>query len=132
MVLTPTYYVFDMYKVHEEAKLLPIKLVSPDYVSGSDHIPAVNASASKDSIGSIHISLVNIDPSKTIIVHSSFAGTKWTQIKDSILTSENFNDYNSFENPNKIKVAKFLNAKKENGELIVNLPPKSLVVLELI
>ncbi len=65
MVLTPTYYVFDMYKVHQDAKLLPIKLSSPDYVSGNDHLPAVNASASIDSTGAIHISLVNIDPSKS-------------------------------------------------------------------
>ena len=131
MVLTPTYYVFDMYKVHQDAKLIPIKLVSPDYVSGNDHIPAVNASASKDSTGAIHISLVNIDPSKTITVRTSFAGTEWSKVSGTILTSEKFNDYNSFENPNKIKVAKFSNAKKENDELVVNLPPKSIVVLEL-
>lgn len=131
MVLTPTYYVFGMYKVHQDARLLPVKLVSPDYVSGSDHLPAVNASASIDSGGAIHVSLVNIDPSKTITVHTSFAGAKWTQIKGSILTSENFNDYNSFEYPNKIKVTRFSNARKENDELVVNLPPKSVVVLEL-
>jgi alpha-N-arabinofuranosidase len=47
------------------------------------------------------------------------------------LTSENFNDYNSFDNPHKMKVTKFSNAKKENEELLVSLPPKSVVVLEL-
>ena len=48
-----------------------------------------------------------------------------------VLTSEKFNDVNSFENPDKIKVAKFSDAKKDKDELIVNLPPKSVVVLEL-
>jgi alpha-N-arabinofuranosidase len=131
MILTPTYYVFGMYKVHQDAKLIPIKISSPDYVSGSDHLPAVNASASKDSTGAIHISLVNIDPSKTITVRTSFEGTKWNTVNGNILTSENFNDYNSFENPGKVKVAKFSNARKESGELVVSLPPKSVVVLEL-
>jgi alpha-N-arabinofuranosidase len=131
MVLTPTYYVFDMYKVHQDAELLNIQLTSPDFVSGNDHIPAVNASASKDSTGAIHISLVNIDPLKTIIVRTSFGKTIWNKVTGNILTSTNFNDYNSFENPGKIKVAKFSNAKKDKDELVVSLPPKSLVVLEL-
>lgn len=131
MVLTPTYYVFDMYKVHQDAMLLPIKLLSPDYVEGNDHIPAVNASASKDSAGVIHISLVNIDPSKTITVRTSFEGTQWQHINGTVLTSANFNDYNSFENPDKVKIANFSNARKEKNELVVNLPPKSVVVLEL-
>jgi alpha-N-arabinofuranosidase len=131
MLLTPTYYVFDMYKVHQDAKLIPVQLSSPDYVSGSEHLPAVNASASKDSTGAIHVSLVNIDPSKTITIRTSFEGTNWNTVNGNILTSENFNNYNSFENPGKIKVAKFSNVKKENDELLVSLPPKSVVVLEL-
>src|SRR5665213_2229966 len=131
MVLTPTYYVFGMYKVHQDAKLLPVTLNSPDYVSGSDHIPAVNASASQDSTGAIHISFVNIDPSKTITVRTSFEGNQWKTVNGSVLTSGKFNDYNSFENPGKIKVEKFSNVKKEKDDLVVNLPPKSVVVLEL-
>src|ERR1051326_3139815 len=35
ILLTPTYYVFDMYKVHQGATSLPIELKSPDYVFGS-------------------------------------------------------------------------------------------------
>jgi len=64
MLLTPTYYVFDLYKVHQDAKLLPIEIASPDYVSGDAKIPAVNVSASQDSTGAVHISLVNIDAVK--------------------------------------------------------------------
>jgi alpha-N-arabinofuranosidase len=50
MILTPTYFVFDLFKVHQNATLLPIKLSSPDYVSGNGRIAAVNASASVDSV----------------------------------------------------------------------------------
>ena len=31
MLLTPTYHVFEMYKVHQGATLLPVELQSPDY-----------------------------------------------------------------------------------------------------
>lgn len=131
MVLTPTYYVFDLYQVHQDAALLPVKLISPDYVMGNESIPAVNVSASKDSTGTIHMSLVNLDPSKTIAVRTSLDDTGWGSIKGQVLTSAHFNDYNSFENPDKVKIAPFSGAKKEGNELVVNLPAKSVVVLEL-
>jgi alpha-N-arabinofuranosidase len=131
MVLTPTYFVFGMYKVHQDATLLPIRLVSPDYVSGNDYIPAVNASASKDSTGAIHISLVNIDPLKTITIRTTFEGSSWKNVTGKVLTSDKFNDVNTFENPDKVKVAAFSGAKKDKDELVVTLPPKSVVVLEL-
>ncbi|MGN6604933.1 MAG: alpha-N-arabinofuranosidase [Ginsengibacter sp.] len=131
MVLTPTYYVFDLYKVHQDAKLIPIQLSSPGYVSGNENLPAVNASASKDSTGAIHISLVNIHPTKAITVRTSLNGAKWNSVSGNILTSEKFNDYNSFENPHKVKLAKFSGVKKENDKLEVTLPAKSVVVLEL-
>src|SRR6185437_4863813 len=68
MLLTPTYHIFDMYKVHQDAAYLPIKLISPYYTSGTQRIEAVNASASKDASGKIHISLVNLDPNKTATI----------------------------------------------------------------
>ena len=45
MVLTPTYHVYDMYKVHHDATLLPIELSGPDYVFDGDTLPALSASA---------------------------------------------------------------------------------------
>src|SRR6202000_2215373 len=49
MVLTPTYHIFDMYKVHQDAAFLPIKLNSPDYTVDGKNLPAINASASRDA-----------------------------------------------------------------------------------
>jgi alpha-N-arabinofuranosidase len=131
MVLTPTYYVFDMYQVHQNATLLPLKLISPDYTFDGQSIPAVNASASRDSSGVVHISLVNLDPSKTITIKTSFGDVSWNQVSGTILTSAHFDDYNSFEDPYKVKEASFSGAKKEGNVLVVQLPPKSIVVLAL-
>ena len=52
MILTPTYHVFDMYKVHMDATMIPLTFTSPDYVLGDQKLPALNVSASKDSTGS--------------------------------------------------------------------------------
>ncbi|MGZ5134341.1 MAG: alpha-N-arabinofuranosidase, partial [Flavitalea sp.] len=60
MLLTPTYHIFDLYKVHQDAKYLPLKITTPDYTLDNQQIPAVNVSASQDSTGAINISLVNV------------------------------------------------------------------------
>ena len=62
MLLTPTYHVFDLYKVHQDAKLLPLQIsAAPDYTVDGQKLPALNVSASLDSTGAVHISLVNLD-----------------------------------------------------------------------
>ena len=130
MLLTPTYYVFDLYKVHQDAKLIPIQFNSPDYASGNDKIPALNISASKDSLGVVHISLVNLDPTKNISIQTSIDGT-WKTVTGKALTSANLTDINTFEQPKKVGETDFKGAKLSGNKLSVELPAKSIVVLEL-
>ena len=131
MIVTPTYHVFDMYKVHQDAKWLPVQINSPSYQSGTQKIAAVNVSASKDSLGVIHISLVNLDPSKSIKVKTIVQGSTWKQMSGSLLTAASITDINTFEVPSKIMTTEFKGMKKEGDYLTVTLPPKSVVVLEL-
>jgi len=131
MLLTPTYHVFDLYKVHQDAKYLPVKFESPDYEVGGNKLPALNVSASVDVNNAIHISLVNIDNNKSINIRSALAGLNWKTVTGQILTSAKITDINTFENPGKIKLAAFTNAKKEGDELVTSIPPHSVVVLEL-
>jgi alpha-N-arabinofuranosidase len=131
MLLTPTYYVFDLYKVHQDAHSLVVKFNSPDYAYNGGKVPAINTSASRDSLGVVHLSLVNFDPSRSITVRTSLANLPSRTITGEILTSDKFNDVNTFIQPGKIKPAVFAGAKKQGVELVITLPPKSLVVLEL-
>jgi alpha-N-arabinofuranosidase len=48
-----------------------------------------------------------------------------------ILTSDKLQNYNSFENPEKIKPTTFNGAELSGSTLKVKLPPFSVVVLEL-
>jgi alpha-N-arabinofuranosidase len=130
MLLTPTYYVFDLYKVHQNAKLIPIQFNSPDYVNADQKIPALNISASKDSTGAVHISLVNIDATKSISIQTSIDGN-WKLVTGRILTSDKINDYNSFDQPNKVIIKPFSGAKLTGNKLTIDLPAKSVVVVEL-
>ncbi len=131
MLLTPTYYVFDMYKVHHDAKLLPIKFITPDYQLNGRKIPAINVSASKDVNGVVHISLVNLDAGNEISVTADLGDLKWNSVAGEILTSANVTDVNTFERPYQIQLSKFDQANKDGNRLNVKLPPHSIVTLTL-
>ena len=45
MIVTPTYHIFHMYKVHQDAILLPIELTCRDYRFEQDKVSALSASA---------------------------------------------------------------------------------------
>jgi alpha-L-arabinofuranosidase len=131
MILTPTYHVMEMYNVHQDAKLLPIKIITSDYVVGDEKLPAVSASASKDASGKTHISLTNIDTKNAQTITVSLDGGQYISVTGRILTSPKLQDYNSFEEPGKIKPAAFNGANLKANTVSVKLPPFSVVVLEL-
>ncbi len=131
MILTPTYHVFDMYKVHHDAKLLPVKFTSPDYALGGQNLPALNVSASQDSLGIVHITLVNIDPNNTITLSTTLNQVKWASVTGEVLTSAKITDINTFDKPETIKIVPFTGAKKNGDLLNVVLPSKSVVLLTI-
>ena len=131
MILTPTYHVMEMYNVHQDATLLPIKIISSDYTLGKEKLPAVSASASKDAAGKTHITLVNIDARNSQTITVSLDGGKYTGVSGRILSSSKLQDYNSFQAPEKIKPAVFNGASLRGNTLQVQLPPFSVVALEL-
>ncbi|MBS1973528.1 MAG: alpha-N-arabinofuranosidase [Bacteroidetes bacterium] len=131
MLLTPTYYVFDMYQAHQDAMWLPVQFSSPDYVYGNEKIPAINASASRDASGAVHISIVNLDPAKIISIKTSLEGMHFKSLSAQVLTSQKFTDVNTFEKPFTVKTVEFKGARKQGDDLMVEMPPQSVVVVEL-
>ena len=131
MILTPTYYVFDLYKVHQDATLLPMELKSEDYLMNGQKTPALSASASVSPDGTINLSIANVNPDKSIEVPCIFNNFKPGKISGKILTSEKMQDHNTFEQPDKVKINEFNQYKIDGEKIIINMPSKSIVVLEI-
>ena len=131
LLLTPTYHVFEMFKVHQGATSLKLDLTTPDYVYGAEKLPRVSASASRDAAGKVHVSLVNLHPSEPITVAATLAGVNATAVTGRILTAGAMDAHNTFAAPEVVKPAAFTGAKLADGKLTVELPAKSVVVLEL-
>jgi len=131
MVLTPTYYVFKMYKVHQDATLIPVDLSAPEYKMDQSSLPSLSASASRDKEGKLHLSIVNLDPNRPAEVSTTVSGSTVKNISGEILTASIMNAMNTFDNPNTIKLAAFGSYKLQDSQLTLNIPAKSVVVLEL-
>lgn len=130
MLLTPTYHVMKMYNVHQDAKLLPVSFNSPLYELEGEKLPAISISASEDSDGAKHFSLVNIDAEKKHEIELNLSGLNLKKATAQILTSDKLQDYNSFEKPSKISPANFKDFKLKKDKLTLTLPPFSVVVIE--
>lgn len=131
MIVTPSYHVFEMYSVHQDATFLPDDLQSADYQSGEQKIPAINCSASRDQAGKIHVSLCNLDPNRVADVSCELQGAKAQKISGRVLTSPEMNAHNSFERPDAVRPTQFSGFKITETGFVATLPAKSVVVLEL-
>ncbi len=130
MILTPTYHVMNMYKVHQDATLIPLSFDSPMYTYEDESLPSLTVSASKDETEKVHISFTNIDTknANSISIDLNELGLK--NMSGSILSSANLQDHNTFENPNAIVPKNFKDFKFKKGMLEVEVPPFSVLVLE--
>jgi alpha-N-arabinofuranosidase len=131
MLLTPTYHVFEMYKVHHDATMLPLHLNCENYVMEGRELPALSASASKDKNGVVHISVVNIDPAKEVKLLIDLRGGDYSDVSGRILTSPELNTHNTFEKPEEVKPAVFTDLKIKKNIVSLDVPPKSIIVLEV-
>ena len=131
MVLTPTYHVFRMFRVHQNARLLTTDLRCEDYSYDGRSIEAISASASETEDGIVHISLANLNPNKQIIVTCPVIGDTFRKITGEVLTATEMNAMNTFEKTDNVKPVDFNGFTYRNGVLAVTMPSKSVVVLEL-
>ncbi|MCB0521615.1 MAG: alpha-N-arabinofuranosidase, partial [Saprospiraceae bacterium] len=131
MVLTPTYHVMEMYKVHQDATLVPVQVITNDFMVDGERIPAVSVSASIDKARKMHVSLTNLDNTANQKVELSLNSFKVSKVTGRILTSPKVQDGNTFDNPTKVTPKAFSGATVSGNQLSVDMPKNSVVVLEL-
>ena len=132
-MLTPTYYVFKMYKAHKEGKFVPGELTCEKIrVNDREEVPVVSQSASvKDGV--LTISLSNLDVAKTHTVAVSIDGNGKPNVQSGeILTSKDVHAYNDFGHAHDVQTQAFKDYKvKKDGALVVTIPAHSVVTLQV-
>ena len=132
MLLTPTYHVFEMYAVHQDATMAPVDVHSESYTFGDYSVPAISASASVDDEGKLHITLSNANPNKDIPVTVFARGMKADRIVGRVLQAGAMNAHNTFEHADVVKPSVFTGARVSDDRLEVLMPKRSVVALEVV
>ena len=130
MLLTPTYHVFEMYKVHQGATLLPLDVTAPQYTFGGSSVPSLHASASRDRAGKVHVSIVNLDPNRSATLSLKITGAGVRSATGRILTGPAMNSINTFNQPDVVKPVPFNGLVVGADQIRMSLPAKAVVVLE--
>ena len=95
-------------------------------------LPLMSATASQASDGKIHVSLSNVNADEEQEVVVNLNGFKARKVTAQILTSGAINDYNSFDNPDKIAIKEFKGAKiAKDGSITLTMPALSIIALEV-
>ena len=132
MLRTPTYWVFEMFKVHQGGTFLPVELQSPDYAFGSERIPLVSASATRAATGStVHLSLANTSPAQASTLTVKLLGLAPKSVTGRVLTAAALDAHNTFATPDAVRPGAFDGARLRADTLEVKLPARSVIVLTL-
>ncbi len=131
MVVTPTYHVFEMYKGHQDATLLPVEVEAGSYSFNSEQIPALSASASRHPDGYVTLSLCHFDPHQERELSCELRGMRASEVRGRVLTAAAMNAHNTFSEPDQVRPAPFDAVRLDDKGVVAVLPPKSVVVLEI-
>lgn len=104
MLLTPTYHIFEMFKVHQDAQALAVHVKVGDYEYDGDSIPQVSVSASKAQDGNIHISFCNVHPGESANLNLELRGLEEVKkISGVVLANDDMQAHNTFDQPERVK-----------------------------
>jgi alpha-L-arabinofuranosidase len=132
MVKTPTYHVFDLYRVHFDTKLLQTHSDVVNYEHGNEEIPAIWFTASKSENGRINLTLSNLDPNNNQDVEIEFRGQNVENVRTGkILTADEVNAVNTYDNPDQVVLQDFNDHELDGNTLRLKMPSKSVVMVTI-
>lgn len=134
IVLTPTYHVFRMYNVHQDADYVPVdyNAESTTAPSGQSY-PELSVSASRSD--ALHVSLVNVSLTEEKDVELSFDSLSPKSVSAEILRGSaadglaSAEAYNDFGKANEVCPVTLKDVRIEGGKVKFTLPTASVVVL---
>ena len=126
MLLTPTYYVFKMYKDHQNNTLLGSYITTEKEKYDGNELPQLIESASVDENGTIYSTVANTSADAVAEIKCQIADFEVSEIKAEILCGKP-EDYNSFSEKETVKSAEFKDFTVSKDGFTAKLPPCCVV-----
>lgn len=128
IILTPTCHVFDLYKVHQDARLLPAQLQTETYEHHGKSIPALSASCSCAPDGSLHISVVNVHAHRDLPLDCELRGMQTVRASGRMLTAPHLQAHNTLTQLGNVRITACNRLALRNNMRAITVPAKSVVV----
>ncbi|MBN1515167.1 alpha-N-arabinofuranosidase [Candidatus Sumerlaeota bacterium] len=130
MTVTPTYHVFEMYKVFQGATYLPSEMECADYSMDEQSFPALHASVGRAEDGTVHVAVANLDPNNDMPLTCEFDGYTPKSASGRVLTADTMNAHNTFDDPDRVQPVALENIQLEaDGRVVLQIPSKSVCVV---
>jgi alpha-N-arabinofuranosidase len=130
MLLTPTYYIHQMYLPFQDATFMPVKFDAGEYRHGAVTLPRIDAVAVKATDGKLYVALVNLDPARPAAVRVALPEGGLRKAAGQVLTAPNVNSVNTFDAPRTVVPAP-ITGKVAGGVVTVDLPARSVAMIAL-
>ncbi|WP_029320173.1 alpha-N-arabinofuranosidase [Butyrivibrio sp. AE3004] len=133
MIKTPTYYVFKMFRYHQNATLLDSVLVNNSTVGqDKNELPKIFESVSEDENGNVTITLTNnsLEAAEDVEIAFTKDGPSYTVSEAAVVTGK-MADHNTFENGDVVKEESFKDYSKTESGITVKIPACSVLMLRL-
>ncbi len=129
LVLTPTWNVFALYAVHQDAQRLPLKIETAQLSHEAGAFPQVSATASRAVNGEINITLTNTDSAQPVEVTLSLVGATFDNVKARVVASPELAACNTFDQPRTITTSDLADVSLSGDQATLTMPAASVVSL---
>ena len=121
MILTPTYFVFDMYKFHQDADLIDA------YCNNGSDISYTISHKNGEYIISVCNSSITADEDVTIKFDHKLGAPNYSKI----LAGKEMNDHNTFEEPENVKEESYSSYSILNNEINISSKKMSIITIKI-
>lgn len=133
MIVTPTYYVYEMFRPHRNGQLLACRVDAPLLkLPQAQKQKAISVSATGSEDGNkLFLSILNLD------LHNDFTGNirvsgknKWKIKHVRRLAAKDIHAHNSFEEPEKV-YSQEVSCTDRREQSVIELPPQSITTMQI-
>ena len=130
MLRTPTYFVFQMYAAHQDARLVESAIETRPVGPDSEPVPNLSESASIGADGTLTVTVCNLDLARAETVDAAVSGFSARRIDGTILGG-GIRQANTFDNSGLVSLRDFSDCRLTGAGFRAVLPPHSVVRLML-
>ena len=130
MIKTPTWYVFRMFREHQDAQLVSSCIETQTIGEEAQYmVPNLTESASVDKNGRLQITIGNLSATEDYPVNTHITGFSAKKVSAQILTGQ-MADKNTCDEPDTVKTQP-LALDLQNGDLSFTMPAHSVITITL-